>query len=107
MSQFTVGRAAPRVSLHVCCSREGEAWRVQVTQGWLPAYLRHRFDDGGQAFPVYLDFEELDRQLGRRFLCLDKHVSRPDRVELTGHADAADVLAHWLAGAFANGNGGP
>lgn len=106
MIHRNAGRARQPSCLRVCCAREGDAWRVRVAEGWLPAYLKHRFDSDGQAFPVYLDFDELDRQLGRRFLCVDQHVG-PGTVELAGRGDAADVLAHWLAAAFADGQGEP
>jgi len=52
-------------TLNLFCAQEDEAWRVHVSPLWIPQYLASSFDRHGEAFPVLLDFEDLDRQMKR------------------------------------------
>lgn len=91
---------APR--LNVFCTQEDDAWRVYVGPGWLPPFLRRCFDTDGEAFPVMLDFEDLDRYMRKRGAAYAKRVSNYGDVELTAEGNAATELAQWLASASAS-----
>lgn len=89
--------------LNLFCARVGEVWRVHVRPTWLPRYLHSIFDEHGEAFPVLLDFEDLDRRMASKQASFEKRVSRTGSIELTAHGEAATVLAVWLSTAFASG----
>jgi hypothetical protein len=90
-------------TLNIFCAQEDEAWRVHVSPLWIPPYLAGSFDRHGEAFPVLLDFEDLDRQMKRHGAEYEKRVSKLGDVELTAHGRAAHALAEWLSTAFASG----
>ena len=89
--------------LNLFCVQVGEVWRVHVRPTWLPRYLSNVFDEHGEAYPVLLDFEDLDRQMASKGASFEKRVGRTGAVELTAHGDAATALAVWLSTAFASG----
>jgi hypothetical protein len=89
--------------LNLFCVQVGEVWRVHVRPTWLPRYLRQVFDEHGEAFPVLLDFDDLERQMGSKQAAFEKRVSRTGSVELTARGEAATALAVWLSTAFASG----
>ena len=89
--------------LNLFCVPEKEAWRVYVRPTWLPRYLRDLFDEHGEAFPVFLDFDDLDRHMAAREMPFEKRVSRIGAIELTANGEAATALAVWLSSAFGTG----
>ena len=89
--------------LNLFCARVGEVWRVHVRPTWLPRYLHTVFDEHGEAFPVLLDFDDLDRYMASKRALFEKRVSRTGSVELTAHGEAATALAVWLSTACASG----
>jgi hypothetical protein len=89
--------------LNLFCTPERDAWRIHVRPTWLPRYLHRCFDEHGEAFPVLLDFEELERQMKKRGVDYEKRVSTRGDVELTARGAAAGELAAWLSTAFASG----
>ena len=91
------------VVLSLFCTQQEEAWHLYAKPNWLPPYLKRCFDQHYEAFPVYLDFEDLDRYMAKRALPFDKHVTRRGDVELTASGAAAVELAVWLSAAFATG----
>lgn len=91
------------VLLNLFCTREREAWRVYVRPTWLPRYLHRCFDRYGEAYPVLLDFEDLDRYMQKRGVTYEKQESVRGDVELTARGRAANELAVWLSRAFASG----
>lgn len=93
----------PAESLNLFCVQEDEAWRVHIDPLWIPGYLLGAFDRHGEAFPVLLDFEDLDRQMQRHGAQYEKRVSKLGDVELTAHGRSAHALAEWLSTAFASG----
>lgn len=102
MSKENVATPAEDLSVSVFCTRIEGGWRVLVAPGPLPSYLAACFDRDGEAYPSDLDFEELDRQLARRSLTLEKRLSKHGSVELTAQGEAAVALSRWLANAFAS-----
>ncbi|HMA91957.1 MAG TPA: hypothetical protein VKP30_04680 [Polyangiaceae bacterium] len=86
-----------------CTKENGEAWRVRVWPTWLPKYLRHCFDQNGEAFPVYLDLEELDRKMASSQATYLKRESSLGGYELAAAGRGAQVLAVWLSQSFASG----
>lgn len=91
------------VVLNLFCVPVAEVWRVHVRPTWLPRYLHSVFDENGEAFPVLLDFEDLERQMAAKRQTFEKRVSRAGAIELTAYGDAATALAVWLSTAFASG----
>ena len=89
--------------LNLFCARVGDVWRVHVRPTWLPRYLHTVFDENGEAFPVLLDFDDLDRYMASKLMSFEKRVSLTGSVELTAHGEAATALAVWLSTAFASG----
>jgi hypothetical protein len=56
-----------------------------------------------EAYPAFLDFEDLDRHMQRHNAPYDKQVSIHGDVELTASGRAAHVLGEWLATSSASG----
>lgn len=90
--------------LNVFCMKEGDAWRVHLAPRSIPPDLERLFDQHGEAYPVLLDWEDLERQMRAAGAEYQTHVSRAGSVELTAEgAPAAAALGRWLAGALASG----
>jgi hypothetical protein len=83
--------------LKLFCGQVGDAWRVHVWPGWLPPFLRGCFDAEGEVCPVFLDMEELDREMSRSGTVYQRNESAIGGVELSADGQAAGVLARWLA----------
>lgn len=88
------------VQLNFFCARQGDAWRVYFRPGWLPRSLQHLVDEQGEAYPVYLDFDELARQMKLSEASYAQRISSVGGVELTASGHSARVLASWLGRAF-------
>lgn len=88
--------------LDVFCSRASDAWRVYVRPTWLPGYLARCFDRYGEAFPVYLDLEDLDYQMNSSGVEYQRLPSAAGGVQLLAKGHAATVLAVWLSQCFAS-----
>lgn len=89
--------------LKLLCTPEDEAWRLYAEPTLMPVYLRRCFDEHYEAFPVYLDFEDLDRYMSKRGLDFEKKTNRFGDVELAARGRAAMELAVWLSKMFASG----
>ena len=89
--------------LNFFCTPEREAWRMYVRPTWLPRYLHRSFDKHWEAYPVLLDFEDLDRYMQKRGAAYEKRVSALGDVEVTARGHAANELAVWLSRALASG----
>lgn len=100
-SQAEQGRPVEELSLY--CSPMGEAWRVHVRPMWLPSYLQPYFDLHGEAYPVFIDFEDLAHHMQSSHAPFEKRVNRAGGVELLAHGSAAEALAVWLSTAFSTG----
>jgi hypothetical protein len=82
--------------LNLYCSPDGDAWRVYLRPCGAPASLRACADEYGEAYPVQLDFEELDRHMRVNGAAYQKQTSAAGGVELTARGPAAEVLGSWL-----------
>ncbi len=92
-----------RPYLNLLCTPVGDAWRVFTAPTWMPDYLRRCFSDCGDIYPVYLDFEDLDRITVKRKLEIERTTNPHGIVELLAHGNGARELAIWLANAFSSG----
>src|SRR5512133_3771717 len=93
------------LELSLFCTKEnGEAWRVRVLPTWLPKCLRNCFDEHGEAYPVYLDLEELDRKMTSNAVTYVKRQSSLGGYELAAVGLGAQVLAVWLSQSFMSGS---
>jgi hypothetical protein len=90
----------PADSLNIFCLRGDGAWRLHAVREELPARLREVFDEHGEAFPVALDLDDLDRYLAGHDALVEKRFSVHGSVELTARGTAADVLVEWLVRAL-------
>jgi hypothetical protein len=102
----TTSNAAEQASaseLNLFCTKEGDAFRVYLRPAWVPRYLRQCLDENGEAYPVQLDFDDLDEHMTRHGAGYEKRPTRLGGVELTARGDAATHLAVWLSTAFASG----
>jgi hypothetical protein len=90
------------LELDVFCSPVGEAWRVYVRPTWLPGYLARCFDRHGEAYPVYLDLEDLEYQMSSSGVEYERLQSVSGGVQLFAKGHAATVLAVWLSQCFAS-----
>jgi len=103
MEPATRRRESPPL-LNVFCMKEGEAWRVHLGPDWIPPELERLFDYNGEAYPVLLDWEDLERQMQASGAQYQSHLSHAGSVELTAQgASSAAALARWVAGALASG----
>ena len=91
------------VELDIYCAKMDEAYRVYVRPTWLPAYLLDCFDDEGEAYPVYLDFDDLDRYMKRSDCSYVKRQAKTGSIQLYARDAAANVMSGWLAQSFASG----
>jgi len=91
------------MQLSLLCTPEDEAWRLYAEPSWMPVYLRRCFDEHYEAFPVLLDFEELDRHMSKRGLTFEKVANDFGDVQLKARGRAAMELAVWLSQMFATG----
>jgi len=96
-----------RSTLNVFCVKEGvgdaEAFRVHISPQFIPSYLSSCFDRHCEAYPVFLDLDDLAGQMERHGAAYDKRISVHGDVELTAVGRAAHVLGEWLATSFASG----
>lgn len=93
--------APPRMNLF--CAEENEAFRVHVQPTWLPEYLESFFDRYGEAYPVLLDFADLERHMKDARATLVRRDTRLGGVELTAEGAGAEALSTWLLTAMASG----
>jgi len=93
----------PDPYLNLLCIPVGDAWRVFTAPTWMPDYLRRCFSDCGDIYPVYLDFEDLDRITAKRKLEIDRTTNAQGMVELFAYGRGARELAIWLANALSSG----
>lgn len=89
--------------LKLLFTREEDAWRVYVDAPRMPRFLRACFDAEGEAFPVEVDFEDLDRHMQRRGASFKKSLSKYGDVQLEAHGQAATELSLWLVSALGSG----
>lgn len=100
-SRATAEQPAEELSLYF--SPVGEAWRVHVRPGRLPRYLQQYFDLHGEAYPVFVDFEDLARHMESNSALFEKRANRAGGVEVLAQGEAAEPLAVWLSTAFSTG----
>ena len=81
-SQAKKIQGADAIYLNLFCQIEDDAWRVHTRPTWLPRYLHQCFDRYGEAYPVYLDFEDLDRRMQAAGAQYEKRTARTGSVEL-------------------------
>ncbi|MGC4067243.1 MAG: hypothetical protein QM784_21895 [Polyangiaceae bacterium] len=91
------------VELDIFCSKLGEAYRVYVRPTWLPDHLLDCFDDEGEAYPVYLDFDDLDRHMQKSGVEYVKRQATTGSIQLYARGPAAAVMIAWLLNAFGSG----
>jgi hypothetical protein len=89
--------------LDIYCATEGDAWRIYLWPTHLPELLARCFDEHGEAYPVYLDLEELDRQMRLSGVTYNKFESNDGSVEIEAIGPAATVLSGWLSRLFQSG----
>lgn len=92
--------------LKILCAPEGEAYRIYVWPTWLPQYLASCLDADGEAYPVYVDLDELDRQMTASHVTYTRRDSSDGSVEIDAEGPGAMVLSLWLARMFASGTQG-
>jgi hypothetical protein len=83
-------------------ARQSDAWLLYLRPTRLPHSFRRCFDRYGKG-TAYLDFEDLDRYMGKRGLSFDKRISKLGDVELRARGRSAAELIMWLSAAFASG----
>lgn len=74
----------------------------------MPDYLRRCFSEAGDIYPVYLNFEHLDRVAKNRGRTIDTTTNPDGDVELSALGDDnTRELAVWLADSIHFRPGGP
>lgn len=91
------------IVLNLLCTQQDDAWRLYAGSDWMPQHLQRCFDEHGEAYPVFLDFEDLERYMRKRGLAFEKRETKRGDVELTARDQAAVELAIWLSMALASG----
>lgn len=102
MTSIRASQLGQDIELNFFCSPAGEAWRVHTRATRLPGFLRKWFDENYEAYPVYLDLEDLDTEMKAKGVAYAKRVSTVGGVEITATGEGAKVLAAWLAESFAS-----
>lgn len=102
MNKMFAPKSGEDVELNLFCSPAGEAYRVHTRATWLPGFLRRCFDENYEAYPVYLDLEDLDEEMASSDVTYEKRVTRVGGIEITAKGVSAMVLATWLAQSFAS-----
>ena len=91
-------------TLELYCAPQGEAFRVYLFPGSVaPQYLRACFDERGEAYPVFLDLEDLERVAREDSAELEVTKSSLGGVALCARGNAVETLSVWLSTAFASG----
>ena len=102
--ELTTKRSESPPLLDIFCMKEGDAWRVHVAPDWTPTELERLVDYNGEAYPVLLDWEDLERHMEGASAQYEVHISHAGSVELTAQgAQSAETLARWLATALSSG----
>lgn len=96
-SSNSPSHSKPDFELSLFCGRVGDAWRIHVWPGWLPAFLRNCFDAEGEAYPVYIDLEELDREMTAMGVSYRRTENPLGGTELYASGRAATLMAQWLS----------
>lgn len=91
------------IVLNLLCTPQDDAWRLYAGPDWMPQHLQRCFDEHGEAYPVFLDFDDLDRYMQKRGLEFVKRKTKGGDVELAARDKAAVELAIWLSMALASG----
>jgi hypothetical protein len=91
------------IVLNLLCTQQDDAWRLYAGSDWMPQHLQRCFDEHGEAYPVFLDFEDLERYMQKRGLAFEKRETRRGDIELKARDQAAVELAIWLSMALASG----
>jgi hypothetical protein len=98
---------AVAIALRLFLAREGGdeegAFRVHIDPRFVPPYLARSFDRHFEAYPVYLDRTELERQMTRHGVTYAELVSVHGDVALSATGRAAHVIGEWLATSLASG----
>ena len=90
--------------LNVFFLKEGDAWRLHLGPESFRPDLERLFDHNGEAYPVLVDWEDLERHMTKRGAEYDAHTSHAGSVELTVRgAVAVEALAEWLATSISSG----
>ncbi|MFZ5895564.1 MAG: hypothetical protein ACOY0T_31190 [Myxococcota bacterium] len=87
----------------IFCTPQGEAWRIYLNPRDLPPGLRQYFDADCEAYPVFLDFDRLDRYMVKRSAPYEKRPSHMGDMQITARGESAIELAKWLASELASG----
>lgn len=91
------------VELDIYCAIVGDAYRVHVRPTWLPDYLLDAFDENYEAFPVYLDFDDLDHHMKKSGVQYTRRQAKTGSIQLYARDAAANVMSFWLSQALSSG----
>ena len=104
--QLKVAHPGQEQRLDIMCVPEGDAYRIYVWPNWMPSELAQSLDESGEAYPVYVDLDELDRQMTSSGVEYRKQISTTGSVQLEARGNAAAVLMMWLSRMFRSGSQG-
>jgi hypothetical protein len=101
MASDRISLGAPPLNLFFV--KEAAGWRVLLRPAGAPEYLLHSFDVHREAFPMVLDWEDLERRMssvGREY---ETRPTRLGGLEVTATGKAVTPLADWVLTAIASG----
>jgi hypothetical protein len=101
MAGSRIPPGAPPLNLFVL--KEAAGWRVLLRPVGAPEYLVHSFDVHREAFPMLLDWEDLERRMAKAGAEYETRPTRLGGVELTANGKAVTPLADWVLTAIASG----
>lgn len=90
--------------LDVLFAPEGDAFRIYVWPTWLPSHLSACLDENGEAYPVYVDIDDLDRRMVAAGTKYEKREIPGGGFGLVAEGPAAAVLMHFLSRMFESGS---
>ena len=89
--------------LELLCQKAGDAWRIHIWPTWLPEHLARCFDDECEAYPVYLDLHELDRQMRLQQAEYKITEAKDGSLQLEATGPSVAIMMKWLSRSFESG----
>jgi hypothetical protein len=93
-------RSDSAVRLDVLCVPQGDAFRLYVWPGFVPKVLEGCLDANAEAYPVFVDIDDLDRRMTASGLTYERHPLSHGGFNLVAEGRAVAVMTQWLSRLF-------
>jgi hypothetical protein len=86
--------------LDILCVPQGDAFRLYVWPSYIPKILKGCLDKNAEAYPVFVDIEELDRRMATSGLTYERRTLPNGGFNLVAEGAAATIMTQWLSRMF-------